>query len=254
MKILVKLEGQSNVPNIMTDKQAETITLEIGTKLFVIFGLDDLYVKDRNKAFKKFIALMDEAEQELFFEKRILIETDFLDQRKYIFKKLKNINDEDTEEMIMILFYIVHSFESMVNNHISIELTHKHFSHKEIKKIIFSLSTEAKLGWFLKLICGKDYTKNKNWPLIDGYIKTRNFYIHYKPETSEIYYNHEEKLSKTSIRSFLKASYDCYKFLNKYQSKEAKDFLYRVSNLKTRMKKDIYEEREKRNSPKEYIL
>ncbi len=111
--------------------------------------------------------------------------------------------NDDSEEMTLLLFYIVHSFESMVNNHINNELKHQHhFTHQEIKRVIFSLSMEAKLGWFLKLICGKDYTKNKNWPLIYNYTKTRNFYIHYKPKVTDICSTHEEKLSKKSIRSF----------------------------------------------------
>jgi hypothetical protein len=62
---------------------------------------------------------------------------------------------------------MVHTFESVVNEHLHFELEYKEFTQNEIKTILRKFTIDEKVGWFLKILCGKDYTKgnSKNWYL-----------------------------------------------------------------------------------------
>ena len=141
----------------------------------------------------------------------------------------------------MILFYGVFLFESMVNEHIHTELTFKYgFNRKEVNEVIYKLSNDAKLGWFLKIINGKNYTKTKNLDILNKFIHTRNFFIHYKPDTGERFDNHADLLNVHSIKSFLDAANNCYSYLKKSRSEETKKFFDRVEEIRM-----IYDERNK---------
>jgi uncharacterized protein YerC len=176
--------------------------------------------------------------EELPFAKRSIIVIDFEDHREKMLAKIDAANEDDKEEMQMLLFYVVHSFERVVNQHIYFELKNMSFTQKELERITY-LSTEDKLGWVLRLICGKDYTSSNKWSLLNKFIKTRNYFIHYSPDTWEAVDNREVDLRKKAFISFLDNAYDCYLFLNECTSKEIKDMNQRVLNLKIFMEKEF---------------
>lgn len=207
-------------------------------QIIVNYNLDDLYIKNEKRAMKKVLIILKD-EQPITEEKTFIV-FDFREERKKLLVRVKNINDERSE-LIMILFYGVFLFESMVNEHIHTELTSKYgFNRKEVSDIIYRLSTDAKLGWFLKIINGKNYTKTKNWDILKKFIHARNFFIHYKPDTGERFDNHDNLLNVHSIKSFLDAANNCYSYLKKSRSEETKKFFDRVEEIK-----NIYDERNK---------
>lgn len=69
--------------------------------------------------------------------------------------------------MLMFLVYMVRTFESVVNEHLHFELEYKESTQNEIKTILRKFTIDKKVDWFLKILCGKDYTKenSKNWYL-----------------------------------------------------------------------------------------
>ena len=116
----------------------------------------------------------------------------------------------------MFLLQAVALFENMINTHLQIELfLNYNFSIKEINNILYKLKTEDKLGWFLKIICGKDFTKSKKWKFIEDNLKTKNFFIHYKPEIEEKHEIYLKYLEISSIEKFLEYSLYCYNYLKK---------------------------------------
>jgi hypothetical protein len=204
------------------------------SEILVCYDLDSLYYEDSDEAMKKLKLAFDK--EELPFAKRSLIVIDFEDHREKMLAKIDAANEDDKEEMQMLLFYVVHSFERVVNQHIYFELQNMSFTQKELERITY-LSTEDKLGWVLRLICGKDYTSSNKWPLLNKFIKTRNYFIHYSPDTWEAVDNREVDLRKKAFISFLDNAYDCYLFLNECTSKEIKDVNQRVLNIKKYMEK-----------------
>lgn len=220
---------------VMERKQIDSemlsdIFINILSQVLVCYDLDDLYIKNKREALILVQQHLDE--DDILSDDRLLVKSDFINTREKILKKIESVDENDTDEMIMLLIYIVISFEQIVNQHVYFELMYRGFTRKEIKKILHKLSTEEKLGWFLKLICREDYTNSENWSLISNFIQTRNFYIHYGPDTSEINSNHRIKLSKDSFMSFVEYSSDCYSFLNECKTEKFEDFSERVSNIK----------------------
>lgn len=212
---------------------------DLFSELLVCYNLDSLYYEDSSKALD--LLKQNMKEEELSFEKRALVVVDFQTIREKILEKIDSVDEDDNEEMIMLLFYIVHSFESIVNQHIYFELENKGLTRGEIDRVIQRLATSDKLGWLLKIICSKEYTSNNEWSLLNKFIRTRNFYIHYSPDTFEAHDKHELHLNKKSFASFLDYAYDCYLFLKECESTEVKDKLQRVQNLKGFMKNEFEE-------------
>lgn len=225
-------------------EEAIHLFIEIFPYVFVNYDLDSLYYEDREKAFD--LARQCMAEEKLPAQKRFTCVPNFLLERDELYAKIENIDENDNDEMMLLLFQLVRLFESIVNEYVYHELYFRDFTRKEIKKVQLKLNTEEKLGWFLKLTNGKDYTDNKNWSSINKYILARNFYIHHAPDTFETYDNHEKVLTKASFMEFLDYSSDCYSFLNECRNKEYIEYFERVSNLRNYMKA----EHEKRNPGK----
>lgn len=50
---------------------------------------------------------------------------------------------------------MVRTFESVVNEHLHFELEYKEFTQNEIKTILRKFTIDEKVGWFLKILCGK---------------------------------------------------------------------------------------------------
>lgn len=205
---------------------------ELASELLVAYDLDSLYYEDPEKALGQLMQNLEVDKEKTPFQKRAFIVFNFQTRREKILKKIESVDEDDYEEMIMLLFYIVHSFENMVNQYIYYELKNKDFTKKEETRVVQRLSTADKLGWLLKLICGKEYISNNNWSLLKNFIETRNFYIHYMPDTIEAYDKHHVKLSKESFISFLDHACDCYSFLKECTSKEVTEKSQRVQGLR----------------------
>jgi len=139
--------------------------------------------------------------------------------------------------MLILLVSMVRTFESVINEHIYFELEYKSFTSNEIKTILRKFIMDEKTGWFLNILCSKDYTQenSKSWSLLKNFIITRNFYIHYEPVTFEHHYNHIMKLSKESFRSFMICIEDCHSFINNCSSKQREDRYERVRLLKNQL-------------------
>lgn len=218
-------------------------------QLLIHYDLDEIYHENRVEAHK----LLDQkmSYEKLPFAKRAIVVINFKMDLKKILEKIESVNEDNHEEMLMLLVYIVRFFERIVNEHIHFELENRDFTQSEIGAILRKFTIDEKMGWFLKILSGKDYTQtnSKSWSLLKSYIITRNFYIHYSPATFEVSDNHEMKLSKESFKSFIEASSNCYSFLSECRSKDIKDQYERVNNLKNCIKdldikdrKDQYEE------------
>lgn len=217
------------------DPESEKWMEETGKKLvyelLVYHDLDDLFFEDPALALFKLEGIVDNDEYFSSVEKDwVITPEDFINIQKRILKKLESLNNDDEDEALMILFYAVSSFESLVNDYLFSELDFKNLSRSEIKSI-FKLSFDAKLGWLLMFICGSRYTDNKNWSLLKRFIETRNFFIHYKPVTWEQRDEHSNLLNKKSLNSFLDAAYDCYLFLNEHHSDEYKNYYDRIKRI-----------------------
>ncbi len=225
-----------NFSDYFTHDEFSKFFSDFFSEFFVAYNLDSLYYEDREQAIEQLKQIMDS--REIPFEKSTVVVCEFLDQREKILARINSIDKDDIEEMIMLLFYAVHSFETFINQHIYFELETKGFTQKELKRVQW-LKTDDKLGWLLKLICGKEYTSNNKWSLLKNFIETRNFYIHYSPNTSETYEKHNVKLSKESFTSFMDNAYDCYLFLNECLCKENKERLQRVQKLRDFMRNEF---------------
>jgi hypothetical protein len=213
-----------------------SLSLELVTVLLVHYNLDVLYLEDRDKAAQLLLQKMKN--EEIPFLKRAVTVTDFEDDYNNILKKIENVHDDKDEEMLMLLVYMSRFFEMVVNEHIHFELEYKKFTGSEIKQILRKFSINEKLGWFLKILSGKDYTneKSNSWSVLSNLITTRNFYIHYEPVTMDVFDTHVMKLSKDSFRSFMESTRDCYHFLNECKNKGAKDKDERIYNLRNYIK------------------
>ena len=144
-----------------SDTKLEELKNELGktfiNNLLVAHDLYDLYLEDPKQAILKLSEIVDEEYLSSFDKKLIIISDDFPRARELIIKKLENLVDFDKEEALMILYYAVSSFESMVNIFIYQELEFKELSRNEIREVI-KLHTDDKLGWLLKFICDTRYT------------------------------------------------------------------------------------------------
>lgn len=217
--------------NINTDPDAYNALVRLLAGYLVHYDLDDLCHEDKKKAFELLRQKM--VEDEIPFETYPVVVVGFENEYKKILEKIESLNYDSNEEMLMLLVYIVRFFESIVNEHIHTELGRMGFTQSEKRQILRKFSIDEKLGWFLKILSGTDYTKekSKNWSLLKNYITTRNFYIHYEPSTFEALENHIMKLNKESFSSFMESCKDCYYFLEEHHSKEVKDFNERMQDL-----------------------
>lgn len=206
---------------------------ELAPVLIVKYGLDDLCIEDPNQALIELIKIFDDPEFSL--EKIAYVVDDFLDAKERILTKLEYLNEDDPNEILMILFYAVSSFESMLNFHLHDELKTKNLSEDDIESIL-KLSVDAKLGWLLKLICGSGYTENENWPILKKFVRARNFFIHYKPVTWEKYDNNSDFLNKESFNNFLDAAYNCHFYLKECHTEVYNDNHRRIELIKTLIK------------------
>ena len=206
------------------------------SQLFVHYDLDKIYYENRVEAHELLLQKMSCEERP--FEKRALVVIDFEMEHKKILEKIESVNEDDNDEMLMLLVYIVRFFERIVNEHIHSELEHRYFTQSEIGAILRKFTIDEKMGWFLKILSGNDYTQtnNKNWSLLKNHIVTRNFYIHYAPASFEANNNHEIKLRKESFKSFIEASSNCHSFLSECRSKGIKDKDERVNNMENCIK------------------
>lgn len=167
--------------------------------------------------------------------KFIVTQDDFFVVKEKIFQKLETLDNSDEDEVIMVLFYAVSSFETMVNCHLIDELKIKSFSKNDIDETC-KLSTHHKLGWLLKLICGCKYTENKDWKVISEFIKARNFFIHYKPANTVEYNNHMKILNKESFRAFVEAAGNCDLYLKECHTERYKEIFSRIECIETVIK------------------
>ncbi|AKJ39858.1 hypothetical protein [Methanosarcina barkeri] len=217
-----------------SDTKLEELKDELGktfiNNLLVAHDLYDLYLEDPKQAILKLSEIVDEEYLSSFDKKLIIISDDFPRARELILKKLENLVDFDKEEALMILYYAVSSFESMVNIFIYQELEFKELSRSEIREVI-KLHTDDKLGWLLKFICDTRYTDNENWALIAEYLKTRNFFIHSKPSNVELYDKHNQMLGRDSLNAFLNAAFDCYLFLKEHHSDKYINYFNKLNRL-----------------------
>lgn len=204
--------------------------LEILPSVLVDNDLDDLYLENELQALSKISEIINFSNIKDF--KWFVVHDDFPSVKEKIFGKLENLNESDSDEVIMILFYAVSSFESMVNHHLKNELDIKNFSGNDINRI-YRLPVEEKLSWLLKLICGSGYTDNENWKLIKKFVEARNFFIHYKPTRLDNYHETSQLLTKDSLIIFLDAAYDCYSFLKECHTDEYKRKLNRIERIKS---------------------
>lgn len=197
-------------------------------QILVNENLDNLYLEDELQAIMKIDKMMNEPSFENFAF--IEIPSDFPTVKEKILEKLDSLIENDIDEAIMILFYAVSSFESMVNSYLHDELNLKDLSESDVKKI-YKLSLEEKLGWLLKLICNVTYTNNENWKTIKKYVEARNFYIHYKPTKMNTKSEHDKLLNKDSIKIFINTSCDCYLFLSECHTDAYKEIINRIKRV-----------------------
>lgn len=203
--------------------------------LLIRYELDDLCFEDTGKALH---LLGEELKNPKYpIAKNVALINDFEDDYNYIIAKIEYIDEKDETQMLMFLVYMVRTLESVVNEHLYFELEYKKFTKNEIKPILLKFSIDEKVGWFLKILCGKDYTKenSKNWSILKNFIITRNFYIHYKPARLEEFDNHIMKLSKESFKSFMGCVADINSFLSECKCKERTDVDERVNRLTNRI-------------------
>jgi hypothetical protein len=211
--------------------------------LLVSANLDDLFLKDEVNALTK----LKEALEEPDFS--VVIFTDFLGVKERILKKVENINELDHDERVMILIYLVSSFENMINYHLFEELKIKRLTATDINHAL-RLPVEGKLGWLLKLLYGKGYTENENWPMIKKFIEARNFFVHYKTSTIDMYNIHFYLLTKDSFKDFLEAARNCDSYLKENHNEACKKQFFRkerieainevISNLPSRPKNNRF--------------
>jgi len=214
-----------NKENLITADEAHKILREILPQLIIKFGLYEMFTKNPDKAIEKLKSILASTKGRYLSEKNIIIICDFPSERRKLLSFMRKNQNIDKDLKLMFLLQAVALFENMVNTHLQIELFLNYdFTIKEINNILYKLKMEDKLGWFLKIICGKDFTKSKKWKLIDDNLKARNFFIHYKPETGEKYDIYLKYLEIPSIEKFLEHSLYCYNYLKKVRSEKFKDF------------------------------
>ncbi len=220
------------------DTKYEEILKELGKtmlhNILVSNDLVDLYLKNPSQAIVKIEELIDiDKYSDSFYNEYVWIVDDFIDIKERVTKKLNLLDEDqfDKDELLMILFYAVSSFESMVNLFLFCELDLKGFSKTEIKDIL-RIDMDDKLGWLLKLICGFKYTENKNWTLLSRFVKTRNFFIHFKPVTWAQEDMRISLLDKESISEFIDVAYECYLFLIDHHSEKYKENIKKFEQLK----------------------
>lgn len=193
------------------------------------YDLDDLFFEDKREAL---LQLQEKiAESQCSFLDDCLIADDFIITKKHILKKLDSLNDNDSNEVLAFLFYLVSSFESMVNYHIHLELEIRGLSQDEIEGMLSNLSTNVKLGGLLKVIFEDRYTSNKNWKSLNQLIKVRNYFIHYKPVKRMTYNNHYKILNKELFKNFLDAASDCYYYLMEHHSDGVKNYFNTIERI-----------------------
>lgn len=198
--------------------------LELLPVLLVGNDLDDLFFRDEVESL---IKLKKEFEKPDF---SVVVIQDFLSVKERILKRLRNLNKLDSDEKIMLLIYMVSSFETMVNYHLHDELKVKKLSESEIGYAL-RLPVEGKLGWLLKLLYEKGYTENENWPIIKRFIEARNFFVHYKTSTIDTYNLQLNLLTKDSFMDFLEAACNCNSYLIEINSEACKKHFLREERI-----------------------
>ncbi|AKB33258.1 hypothetical protein MSSIH_2568 [Methanosarcina siciliae HI350] len=217
--------------------------VDLLAQLLIHYDLEEVYYENRVKAHK--LLNQKNRDEKLPFDKRILVIIEFEREHKKILENVMCVNENNDEEMLILLIHIIRFFERIVNEHICFELENRGFTQSETKTILHKFNIDEKMGWFLKILSGKDYTQtsSNNWSLIKNYIITRNFYIHYAPATFSVYDGHKKKLNKKDFKSVLEAISDCYCFLIECRSKDIKDQYERIENLKKYIKEQDIKDR-----------
>lgn len=212
-------------------------------QLFIRYDLAELYHENRVEAH----GLLEQKMscEEIPFDKHAIVVIGYEHEMQKILEKVESVNDDNDEEMLILLVQIVRFFERIVNEHIYLELENRDFTQSEIKTIVLKFKMDEKVGWFLKILSGKDYTKarNNNWSLIKNFIETRNFYVHYAPATFNVHEIHQTKLNKEKFKSILEAVSDCYHFLSECRSIDIKNRYEQVQNLKKYIKEQDIKDR-----------
>jgi len=228
-------DAKETVRDAMQDPRFYEDFWRLVAHLLIRYELDDLCFEDTDKALD---LLGEEFKNPKYpIAKNTTIINDFEDDYNYIIAKIESIDEKDKKQMLMFLVYMVRTFESVVNEHLHYELEYKDFTQNEIKTILRKFTIDEKVGWFLKILCGKDYTKenSKNWSTLKNFIIIRNFYIHYEPVIWEQHDNYTMKLSKESFKSFMGCVVEINSFLSECQSKERKDADERVTHLQNHL-------------------
>ncbi|MFC1787025.1 hypothetical protein ACFLY8_03220 [Halobacteriota archaeon] len=211
------------------------IFLKVFPQLVVNSGLYDNFIKNPVKATEKLQSILHKSEKE--GNLTAFIESDFLSDRKELLAYITKNQVRSPNIDIMFLLRAVSIFEDMINQHLQNELDINYpFNVKKINDVIlYRLSIEDKLGWFLKIISGKDFTKSKKWGFIKSNYKARNFFIHYKTEKEEKLDNYLKYLEISNIKKFLDYSRYCYNYLKKARSEKLKRHDKMVNTVRTIM-------------------
>ena len=232
------------------EKIMDSIYIEVIPNLIVSLGQDDLYIKNEKKALKKVSSFLKKHKDFIKDESFVIVEN-FLEKKNKLKKKInaesKNLKNDD---FLMYLFYSTHLFESMINNFLQNELESNHkFTIIQANNILRRIDIPDKLGWFLKVLCKKDYTSNtKHWPTLKRGIQTRNYFIHYKPEGGEKYDKHSSFISKNNIIKFLDSATNCHTFLKKSRTNKNKEFHIRLEKTRALLIERMKNKKNKKNT------
>jgi len=211
-------------------------------QLLVAYDLDSIYIKNEILAIKKIYKILGK-EKILEDTGEFIIIANFRKEKRKFLSFVDKVGRKSFDDFSkMFLFYGVSLFENMVNQHLQGEMLLNHrMSVKEVNDILVKLNTEDKLGWFLEILSGKNFTKSKSWEKIKPFIKARNFFIHYKPEFGRKYSFYADLLTVNSMKSFLDISSKCYCFLARMRSAKLRQYYDRIEKVEA-----LYDERTKR--------
>jgi len=201
------------------------IMKEILPQILVNNNLDNLYLKDGNKAIKKLKEAKSNQKESIIG--RLIIFQEFRREIDKLKKLLKSIDEENFLNFKnMYLYYAVSIFEGMINNHLSQELNEiQMIPLNTVNEEILRLSNKQKLGWVLHLTNNKNFIeqKSKTWQDLKKILDLRNFLLHYKPEDADKFDKKDKDFSKNDLLKFIKNCNECKTYLNRIKNKELKD-------------------------------
>ncbi|NIO19693.1 MAG: hypothetical protein GTN76_02820 [Candidatus Aenigmarchaeota archaeon] len=218
---------------------AHKILREMIPYVIINIGLYDSFIKNYKRTFNKVSKILA-SKKRIISDDSIVIVHDFIEDRKSLISiiernKSEKIKDYGIKTCLnhMYLFQAVSIFENMLNTHFQQEFELNYgFKIKKINKILYRLQAEDKLGWVLKIFSGKDYTETEKWKRIEKFVQCRNFYIHYKPQTSSRIKNFDELLQPKKIKEFLDDALHCYNYLKKSRSKKYSEFQDKIDKVR----------------------